>query len=282
MQGRNYVIGIGVLILALIGVYGAGVWHVHQISKMYTGAALPLDETKTLSASDVQTIHVSVDGAYVHVHPTDGAVATVHAYGSVQTPSLKNVTFQAALKNGAMNVVLEQKNAVNRGKENLTLDIAVPKKQYSSIQVLSGSGKVDVGNLTCSTTDIETSGSPVSATNMTTNLTVNDGSGTILVDNVAGKLDLQTGQGNVTVHESSFKQDVSVTVDAGNVLIDVKTPPQNVRFQLTTQVGKLVSNLPGQKFIRSEPGNVVGYVGKGGPMVEASSNDGNASLVVAK
>jgi DUF4097 and DUF4098 domain-containing protein YvlB len=282
MQGKSYVIGVGVLILALVGVYGVGVWHVHQVSKLYTGPAMPFDETRTVSGSGLQTIHVSVDDAHVQLHPVDSSVVTVHASGSVDTSSPKNITFRADGKSGTLDVVLEQNNAAKRGKENLVLDIGVPKAEYGSIQVLSGSGNVNVEKLTSTTMDIETSGSAVSVANLATNLTVNDGGGTILADDVSGKLDLQTGQGNAIIHESSFSHDVNVTVDAGSIAIDVKTPPVNVRYQLTSQIGNLVAKLPGQKFVRSEPGNVMGYVGSGGPIIQASSNDGNITLDVAK
>ncbi|WP_339250106.1 DUF4097 family beta strand repeat-containing protein [Paenibacillus sp. FSL P2-0136] len=133
----------------------------------------------------------------------------------------------------------------------LKLTVGVPATRLDQLQVVTDSGRIDVG--------------PVLAKEYRV---VSD-SGSIKLEIEEGIIHAETDTGEITASLERILQDIHATSDTGDITIQTTEAPQALRTQFSADSGTVQVTLPGYKD---------GYIGEGGPLVKLISDTGNLRI----
>lgn len=185
-----------------------------------------LEETRhlELSASDVQTLKIYCGSGFLSVIGANG-LDRIGATGHIEVRGIAANEFQKytenqlelSLKKLGNNAVLraEMKAPFQRGIEaKIDLTVIVPKALHVTIE--DGSGPIIVTNLSGKLQVNDDSGK-IDIINMQGDLQIRDGSGSINIQDVRGSVEVQDGSGEIKI--GLVKGNVMITDSSGSITI---------------------------------------------------------------
>ncbi len=141
----------------------------------------------------------------------------------------------------------------------LTLKVYLPEKEYQSISISQGNGFVDIDGFTANNVNISTNNGRVLASNLHTQLATFESdngkveannitsskikaeseNGAIELNNVTGELYGSVDNGRIVVNVDEIVQTMDFESDNGEIIINTKTEPTDVRFDVESDNGSV-------------------------------------------
>jgi DUF4097 and DUF4098 domain-containing protein YvlB len=141
------------------------------------------------------------------------------------------------------------------------------------ISLRTSGGRISVENLS-GDVDARTSGGSINANQVTGTAELRTSGGSIDLDNMAAKISARTSGGSISASLNTFNEDVDLRTSGGNIRIDI---PEKENFDLELRGQRVnieLRNFSGE----AERNNIRGYVGNGGPMLNARTSGGSVSV----
>jgi len=141
------------------------------------------------------------------------------------------------------------------------------------IALRTSGGRIEIINLS-GIIDARTSGGSIDANQLYGEAELRTSGGSIDLNNMAAKFSARTSGGNIRASLNTFDEDVDLRTSGGN--INVKIPEmKNFDLELRGQrVSIELRNFTGE----AEKDNIRGYVGSGGPLLNARTSGGSVSV----
>jgi hypothetical protein len=189
----------GVLVL----VAGAGV----ALMRKTFGQEIPYAKEATVSVSGMDEIVINVNtGGHLKITPSIGNVMNINVHGTVPKSALNILSFSAgqegnqAVVNTTLGFSIAALASFKIGAPDLYVDISLPQKDYSKLNIASGSTQVNLNSITQG------------------NILVHGGSGQVIVEGnmLAQSTNISTGSGSVVVQLTQPVTDLQYNVKSGS------------------------------------------------------------------
>ena len=182
--------------------------------------------SRTLSVSGAPTISVATGSGYIHV--TTGSQSEVRINAKVKSEHGWSFNTRGTDSDRVRQItsnppIVQSGNAITIGPSasdesqyrNIEIDYDVTLPAATTLKVASGSGDIEVGNVT-SLVSAATGSGNIHLNNVGATPHVSTGSGTIRADGVHGAASLETGSGDIELHQEQAG-DVKAQTGSGTI-----------------------------------------------------------------
>ena len=182
--------------------------------------------TKKFTLSGAGNLNVETSGSSVAVTGTSGNEVVVDMYVKLDgreieledaavEKELENYNLDISQSGNTINLLVRRKMNSGRSKMNLSFEIKVPKEMSSKFQSSGGSIAIDGLN---GKQDVETSGGSIQVVNSSGAVRTQSSGGSFRVENFTGNVDVQTSGGSIKI--SQLTGDVQVGSSGGSVTLE--------------------------------------------------------------
>ena len=174
------------------------------------------------------------------------------------------VTFSSEVKSGTLQLDVKE-NSRNIGSDQRgerKLVIALPDKVYDKLTVTNAFGRIDIRDVTAE------------------QITAKIDAGQIVMEQVQGKLDVQTEAGEIKLSGIELTDDINAKSSLGTVSLGLAVQPEAAQINLSSELGKVSSDLTGVDVKEQSGSKLTGNIGSGGPKVTLKSEVGTVDLKV--
>lgn len=257
-------------------------------------AAVQMLEKKVIDNTKVSIVNIDTENARVNIYPTKENNIKVIVDGKTST-NIKR-TFDTNVEDSTLFITYNEKQRswfnfdIFEVLDPLTLKVYLPEKQYDTLKVSSHNGYVRADQLKTTTFETKTTNGKVelkdihsqnitaeshnglvNLRNITTeNTFVKSDNGNITLDQVKGKLDGETYNGNISLITKKLEQNINFNTHNGRINIETGKEPTNVQFNISVENGRV-------NILDKYNGNAV--IGKGENLVKLTTHNGNISVV---
>ncbi len=171
----------------------------------------------------------------------------------------------------------------------LTLKVYLPEKEYQSISISQGNGFIDIdgfaakdinistdngrivaSNLNSETATFESDNGKVEVSNVNAGKIITDSeNGAIELNNVTGELYGSVDNGRITVNVDEITQSMDFESENGEIVINTKTQPTDIRFDVETDNGSV-------DILDQYDGDAV--IGNGSTLVKLKASNGRIKV----
>ncbi|GGE80891.1 DUF4097 family beta strand repeat-containing protein [Priestia taiwanensis] len=241
------------VLLIVIGLVGA----FFTFSPYYKSIAV--SDAKTISADNITDIEVDLRFGEVVIIPTTSKDILIEIKGKVSNGT-KSIPVIAE-KGKIIEVKSEspfQFFQLGFFNPELKVTLHVPKKQYEQIRVKTELGDIDIEQLQVNTVEAATKLGDVDMQDVkSTSVVAKSDLGKIELAQVEGDINASTKLGDVDIAVHEFAYPINAHTDLGDVDIKTKVEPKNVRFDVSSELGKVkVFNQSGSSFVYGQ-GSIV-------------------------
>jgi DUF4097 and DUF4098 domain-containing protein YvlB len=272
-------VGFGLLLIGIVG----SVFTFRSITetKETTEQKVEIDES-------FHAIEITSDEARVEVMPSDDSQARVELTGSDSNYRLSADVEDSILK---VDVGYRQKKLFNFDftAALLSLKVYVPRKEYESLQIESGNGRVHATDLQINNIKVETDNGHIKLKDLEstaitaeadngaidmkhiTALTVNTqaDNGKIILDDVTGELIGKTSNGSISLQTHGLDRAIDFATDNGRITIQTEKEPTNAVIDAKVDNGKVTV------FGKSDWDTIVG---KGENLIKLTADNGAITI----
>lgn len=192
----------GVLVL----IAGVGV----ALMKKTFGQEIPYAKTATVGVSGMDAIVINVNtGGHLKITPSTGNVMDINVHGTVPKSTLNILSFSAgqegnkAVVNTNLGFSLAALASFKLGAPDLYVDISLPQKDYSKLNISSGSTQVNLNSIT------------------------------------QGDIVLHGGSGQVIVEGNMLAQSTNISTGSGSVIVQLTQPVTDLQYDVKSGSGKV-------------------------------------------
>ena len=254
-----------------------------------------INEKRFYDLDNIKDLDIRVSSAEIRIKVVNSDKLKVHLHGSSsgQKPFLDD-------KESGSNLTIEVKRKSNIGfsRSNLILDIEIPKGYDRNLEFNNSSGDITLPDLELKDLRINISSGDLNMGNIAVrnfiydsssgNLTVNRiessqteliaSSGSIIIDNFSGNLEVKMSSGNLKVKFVSFNNKVSVDNSSGDITISL---PEGANFELyaETSSGKIICDYPITISGEQDRNQLKGTVGSGENRIHVETSSGDISIL---
>lgn len=197
---------------------------------------------ETFAAHSVNNLNIETDLANIDVVPGNSDGIEVAWEGTVkkQTDQLIKITEKADTLLLKIKPNKNRWNLLQFGEKNTKLNVTVtlPKKHLNELNIKNDIGSIYINsshvkklNLNSDVGNIAVHDTTAQAMNVQSEL------GTIKITESTGTLQAETDLGALQVQTSEIKHDMDLETGLGNILIEVPAIPENVSFDLYSDIG---------------------------------------------
>lgn len=215
---------------------------------------------KKIASSGINDIFVKSDVAKIIVSPSETDQFEVKLTGKVQK---SNKPYLDVRKEGEK-IIIEQKQNhkkinFNFGFNEVKLQIAVPKKDYRQLQVISNVGSLNIEQINAKNVDLTGDVGSINVKNMNSEqfaITASTGSikvnevnsdkikiisdvGSVDVRNSESDMHIQSETGSVYVKQRTLTKPLTIKSDVGSIKIDLEEKPKDAFFDVSSDVGSV-------------------------------------------
>ncbi|MGF7048120.1 DUF4097 and DUF4098 domain-containing protein YvlB [Paenibacillus sp. DS2015] len=242
---------ISVLVLIIIIVAGGILLYVKDGTSFSNTE--PVSVKKTVAAEGVRNIQVKSDTEDVEFVTYSGQDIQVELMGTATESWLNNYELQVDHNNGELNIFLKKiSNQIFSLSFNsfnsLKLIIQVPNTVLDQVDIETDTGNTIVNQVSSKEYRLQTDTGDIHAN-------VEDGT-----------FELDSDTGNILLQLQHITSDISAKTDTGNITVTTTEVPNDLQYQLKTEMGSQEANIP------QSPGN------EDGPMVTLTSDMGDLKL----
>ncbi len=280
-------IGIGLTIINLTGGFESAI---HEGN--------PVDEEKNSSIEGIDQLQIEGTSAEIHIIPEERTDVRAHLYGRISTKELPELSMVPS--GNRLVIKLADTHKVNFGffSSNLTLDIYVPKNYKGDLKVHSSSGDVTLmdsmtlnaatfnllsGNATINGLNVKdfefkgSSGDFLGENLVTESSRIHMLSGNMQLRDFQGDLEGESSSGDISVHYTTFNNQIKLKVLSGNLDIDL---PDDAAFYLDANAlsGNITCSFPITVNEKTEKNELKGIVKDGTHSILAKSSSGDITI----
>ena len=192
----------------------------------FTSAAFAAEGTfsRNLSVSGAPTISIATGSGYIHV--TTGSqsevrinarVKTEHSWfsGGSDSDRVKQITDNPPIVQNGNAITIGSSNGDSNRFRNISIDYDVVLPPSTTLKVASGSGDIQVANVS-SLVSAETGSGDIHIANVGPTPHVTTGSGTIRAEGIHGSASLETGSGDIEFNQQAAG-DVKAETGSGSI-----------------------------------------------------------------
>lgn len=219
------------LLLLVVGVVG-GLF-------TYSSSIKQIEVKKEKLVKDAFTlIEINSDNADVDIIPTDDSVA------KIEFVTKRKSTFTSRVNKKILSVTVKN----NEGpfqfgfhpEASQYLKVFLPKKQYDSIKIENGNGKVQVEQMKMNHVRVTLINGEVELNNLVTdNIRVESGNGKIRLKDVEGEIKGSTLNGEIDVVTKDMDRPIQLESTNGKIKIQTEKEPTNARFDVSVVNGDI-------------------------------------------
>nr|WP_243427999.1 DUF4097 family beta strand repeat-containing protein [Alkaliphilus hydrothermalis] len=206
-----------------------------------------IDEEKYYEIERIEEIDIKTISAPVEFFATgDSKEIRVHFHGTVETNSKALPVLEVTHDGDEIRVEINRNKIVNIGRlrENLQLDIYLPRRIYEEIAVKTVSGEIIIDEVEANEFSLESVSGSIHVDSAKTNTTtVGTVSGRVNILNFTGDIDAGTVSGSVDVEYAEFNNNIDIGTTSGRINIKL---PENAEFGLWAKStsGRIDCNFP--------------------------------------
>jgi len=249
MIKKTAMVGLGLL---LVGIAGS------IFTFKSVNGAKEVTEEKVEIHDEFDEIEISANEARVEVLPTDDSKARVELTGGYSNYRLSADVDGSTLK---VDVGHRQKKLFNFGFSSalLSLKVYVPEKEYQSLKIESGNGRVRADDLQAKVVHVETDNGHIKLNHMKSSevtaeadngtidmenveastVTTRADNGKIMLDGVEGKLFGKTNNGSISLVTYDLDRVIDFETDNGKIKIQTEKEPTNAIIDAKVDNGKV-------------------------------------------
>lgn len=221
-------------------------------------------ETWSFDGDDFDSVKVQAKIMNIHLESSSENMARIEL--ATDRDISDRITLNAEVKGGELRITVEEKqkrtwfwsNQTKRGER--TLAIVLPEKLNGSVEVSNNVGKVRIEGLQADKVEVR------------------QDVGDIHLDQVSGKLQLETATGTIRMEDLPWADDVKAATNVGDIRIQVDKQPAAGEVRLQTNVGKVSADLKGVEYSKNTRTEMIGSFGAGGPKLEATTEVGSIAI----
>ncbi|WP_020618342.1 DUF4097 family beta strand repeat-containing protein [Paenibacillus daejeonensis] len=174
------------------------------------------------------------------------------------------VTFSTEVKSGTLQLDVKEnsRNIGNDQRGERKLLITLPEKTYDKLNVTNAFGRIDIRDVAAE------------------QITAKIDAGQIVMEQVQGKLDIQTEAGEIKLSGIELTDDINAKSSVGTVSLGLAVQPEAAEISLSSELGKVSSDLAGLDVKEQSGSKLTGTLGSGGPKVTLKSEVGTVDLKV--
>jgi len=227
------------------------------VSGLISSEVGTVDLERTITGTGITAVDVQGGAAHVVLHPTTSDDVHVHLQGRATGPQDYQLVVEQT--NGQLQIRVERKFRLTLMNEHeVTLDVALPQRQYQELLVATTDGHVQARDLESATASFRSE------------------EGSLQLTRVAGTVKTATESGEQQVRLDRVTHDLELTSATGSVQLDV---PRTASFQLhwltrsgEEQVHQPIDWQPHQPFSDVQRG-LIGA--ESGPQVAVTTKSGD-------
>ncbi len=242
--------------VALLVLGGSGGWIIYSSPGQLTDVA----EVKSLNDGFVDVV-IHTDKAWLDIRPTEGETTVIELAGQIHKGA--DYSFDAEVESGVLTISVDESSGTPWDfvfPAHLSVAVLLPQKQYNSLQLEVGGnhGEVDMKHLRvdqihCKTSSsgitlqeiaaknivLETNSAPIALSQIKSNTirTKTQSAETELEDVEADAIKARTISGRIVLSTSHIDRQIDLETNSGEILVQPKRKPENVRFEVATDSG---------------------------------------------
>lgn len=241
---------------------------------------LQANEETTLETTFRQ-VKVSSDVPSIHIGLSPDETTRLSIRTSDPEKLQKHFDFHYRETDGQLEVTVRGKSR-NPGLDVLDLietwgaelHVELPDHSYNSVTVHSDVGKIEYREVNADRLAVSSEvGTITVADTATEQAIVTNSVGAVRLDNVNGKTEVSNSTGTVNIYVPSIENDIAVKTELGAVTIETDREPDNVRLDLSTEIGKVGTNFDIERNDQSKR-SIAGQKGENGPQIKVRSEIG--------
>jgi DUF4097 and DUF4098 domain-containing protein YvlB len=263
MFKRIYLVAFALIAIGFVG-------SVLTFSSYYK--SISISENKTISAQQINEIEIDLRFGEIDIVPTTSKEILVDVYGKMASGVAASPIIEE--KGNTLEIKSEEKfQLMQLGlfKPELKVTVYLPQKQYEEISVKTSVGDIDVQQMQAISIEAKTNFGDVDVQDVKSNsVLVKSDVGKLELTRVEGEINAETQFGDVDVFVQEFAHNIDVRTELGEIKMETKTEPKNVRVEASTDLGQTkVFNQKGGSFT----------AGDGSIVVKGHSNLGNIKIM---
>ncbi len=216
-------------------------------------------ESKSFKAYDFDSIHVRARAMEIYVTKSSNDLAKVELLTDKAIDH--RFTFDASVQSRklTLNVDEDAKSSyfsIKGQKGERKLLIALPDKLYDQVTIKNEFGRIEAADLKASSVDLKID------------------AGTIRVNRVSGKMQLETNAGGIEVEGISLDNDLSARTDVGEITIHLNESPKAAIVDLKSEIGDVKADLEDVQYSVNSTNEKIGTIGSDGSRIDAYTSVG--------
>lgn len=280
----------------------------------------PVFEEKVIDSAAVGVIFAETKSMDVEVVRGNTDDIKVRIEGKASKKYLDRFKLEAEAKGDAVYINASYKDSLIVGFNIIDVDLVVelPERLWSSIDIKSNYGNIDIEQLNTASAAIEAGSGNVNIEHLqadatileldygnveiedlnaktatvtaksgnikvenyviTEQITVRANSGNVRLEDGTGSLHAETGSGNIRLIADELLQDVILRSDSGNVRIDVEKEPDSATLNLRTSFGSRDVDWKAFQADNDNEQQLSGKIGDGKMKIDVEIGSGNLKL----
>lgn len=225
--------------LAIILLVVGGIGSMFTLNFLDKGSEIAEEKifTETITAIDVDS-----NNAKLIVVPTKEPEVKVELSG--YATKNKERDFSAEVEKETLVVKWKEKSIrlfnFDFGRNELTVKISMPEKQYESIVMKNGNGKIDMEDIKVEQVKVKTSNGRINLRNIEAeSVDAQSSNGELTLDLVSGNIKGKTSNGRINIMTDDLDRSMQLTTSNGKINIVTEKEPTNVTFDVQVSNGKI-------------------------------------------
>ena len=175
-----------------------------------SSADVNIEEKLTLNSADIKTLEIDAGAGFLIVNGNKQATS-IDVDADIYTTDDKDYELTLTRKGDKAVLVAKHSSVRISWGDSPKINVTVSVPDSIALDIDDGSGSIDVNNIN-SNVDIKDGSGSLNVKNIQGNLNIDDGSGSLEVANVSGDVEIEDGSGSMFVTDISG----SVNVDDGS------------------------------------------------------------------
>ncbi|MGZ4112597.1 MAG: DUF4097 family beta strand repeat-containing protein, partial [Tumebacillaceae bacterium] len=243
------------------------------------GSSQAYDESKTVPGANLSAITVRTSDVDVNVVPSDSNEVQVHFHGQGER---NHYALSLNQRDGALEVTVNDPSRtffhgfnINFGMQQLTLDVAIPKRDYEHFMVDTSSGDINMSPLEAKTLQLNASSGDILVSQFKgTNLEIKTSSGDQKISDIQSDLVANASSGDIEAHNVKGEH-VNAHTSSGYLRLDTIEGDTS----LTTTSGDMrLNGMKGSHLSATTSSGDQELLQVSGAEVDAHSSSGDVTL----
>lgn len=259
----------------------------------FNSGIINVDVDKTINAAGIDTLNIKTLYGGVAFIPSNTDEIKVRLVGTASETLAKDCTIDATEDSSTWTVnvcrktnkfhigidINELKNLIANRENRLKTEVTIPDKMFKSINVKSDTGSIQLKNVKAEQLVVKSDTGAIALDRFEGNdLELRSDTGRITVGDGQGNVRLRTNTGSIETKLREVGDNVEIRTDTGSIKLQLGSVPPSVKFDLSSDVGRVTLDVPGVDLSENSRNAVMGTIGDGNKKVLAQTNTGSIKV----